>query len=468
MPKRNLVLLCLLSLACLLAWAARDRGGRSRLYGEVTRQVGRMYLEQVDDEALFHGAMEGLFNRLDGQSAFVAGHREKDPADESAAEFAGVGLELTCEVPDRFLTVTTPLVGSPAWRAGLAAGDRILLIDGRPTREMRFKEAVAALRGPAGSKVTVDIAPPANDVAETFDDEGHLTATRSLTLERTLMRAETVGGDRRRADGSWEWLVEGEEGVALVRIGRFGPQTIGDLDRAIEEIGAGGPPAGLILDLRGNPGGSLAVAIDVCDRFLDEGVIVSTRRRPAVGTRPLPGTTEPLDVRRATPGAALREVPMAVLVDGATASAGEIVAACLQDHGRALIVGSRTFGKGTVQSTVPLSDGRSHLRLTTSEYLRPSLATIHRHPDHSDEDSWGVSPDRGFEIAPTGATLEAVRGWRMRRDAVPRHPAAEASGLEALRAGEGSAATIPRYVDPVIGLALSAIESRRALAEAAR
>ena len=467
MPKRNLVLLCLLSLACLLAWAARDRGGRGRLYGEVTRKIGRMYLEPVDEDVLFGGAMEGLFSRLDEHSGFVAAAGRPIEADP-AGEFAGVGLELTTDGADRFLTVTTPLVGSPAWRAGIAAGDRILAIDGQPTDTMRLKEAVATLRGSAGSKVTLDVAPPADDPTETLDESGNVTATRSVALERAVLRAEGVGGDRRRADGSWDWTIEGEQGVAIMRIGRFGQHTLEDLDRAIAEIAGTGQPAGLILDLRGNPGGLLSVAVEVCDRFLDQGVLVSTRRRPTAGTRPLPATSDQLDVRRATPGAVFRDVPMAVLVDGLTASAGEIVAACLQDHGRAVIVGSRTFGKGTVQSIVPLSDGRSVLRLTTSEYLRPSLANIHRRPDDADDDRWGVSPDHGYEITPTGETLEAVRVWRLRRDAVPRHPAAFPFPSPDVVALDDPGALLPRHVDPVIGRALSAIESRRSLADAAR
>ena len=465
MPKRNLVLLCLLSLACLLAWAARDRGGRGRLYGEVTRQIGRMYLEPVDDDVLFRGAMEGLFSHLDEHSGFLPGATGRSSETDPAGEFAGVGLELTAAGADRCLTVTTPLVGSPAWRAGIAAGDRILAIDGQSTGEMRLKDAVAMLRGPAGSKVTLDVAPPADDPTEILDEEGHVTATRTLAIERAMVRAESVGGDRRRADGSWDWTVEGEEGVAIVRIGRFGPHTLDDLDRAIEEIAIAGQPAGVILDLRGNPGGLLSTAVDVCDRFLDEGVIVSTRRRPAAGTRPLPATTDQLEVRYATPGAVFRGVPMAVMVDGLTASSGEIVAACLQDHGRAVIVGSRTFGKGTVQSMVPLSDGRSVLRLTTSEYLRPSLANIHRRPDDTDDDQWGVSPDAGHEITPTGGTLEAVRVWRMRRDAVPRHSAVVPHPSDVIVADADPAAMLPRHVDPVIGRALSAISTHRARAD---
>ena len=467
MPKRNLVLLFLIAVACLLAWAARDRGGRARLYGEVTGHVGRMALEPVDDEALFHAAMEGMFARLDEHSSFEAVDPRSGAPLAVAAEFAGVGLELVAEGRGRLPTVITPLVSSPAWRAGIAAGDRIVAIDGIATEGMRLKDAVSKLRGPVGSRVVIDLAPPEGDPSEASDEAGHLAATRSVSIERAMLRSETVCGDRRRADGSWDWFVEGEEGVALIRLSRFSPHTLDDLDLALTEIVAAGQPSGLILDLRGNPGGLPDAAIEVCDRFLEEGVIVSLRRRPAAGTRPVPATAEQFDVRRATPGAVLRGVPMVVIVDGLTASVAEIVAACLQDNGRAVVVGSRTFGKGTVQTAVPLSDGRHALRLTTAEYLRPNLAALHRRPDDAESGDWGVVPERGYELDPTGGTLEVVRDWRLRRDAVPRHPAA--GGIESEEVADiapgVSAALWPRYVDPVLGRAVAAIGARRALAE---
>ncbi|MEI8318395.1 MAG: S41 family peptidase, partial [Planctomycetia bacterium] len=156
------------------------------------------------------------------------------------------------------------------------------------------------------------------------------------------------------------------------------------------------------------------------------------------------------------------------IVDGLTASVAEIVAACLQDNGRAVVVGSRTFGKGTVQTTLPLSDGRHAVRLTTAEYLRPNLASIHRRPDDAESGDWGVVPERGYELDPTGGTLEVVRDWRLRRDAVPRHPAVVAIDDRPVADSEGgdSAALWPRHVDPVLGRAVAAIGAGRALAEA--
>ena len=159
------------------------------------------------------------------------------------------------------------------------SGDRIVAIDGVRASGMRLRDAVAALRGEAGTTVVVDVAPPAGDAAESFDEGGEPVASRSVTLVRGAIRPETMWGDRRRADGSWIWLLEGEEGVAHLRITAFGPDTIDELDRACSQIAAAGTPRGVVLDLRGNSAGAVATAIDVCDRFLDDGTIVSTRRR---------------------------------------------------------------------------------------------------------------------------------------------------------------------------------------------
>jgi carboxyl-terminal processing protease len=250
---------------------------------------------------------------------------------------------------------------------------------------------------------------------------------------------ESVLGDRRRADGSWEWEVV--PGVALVRITSFGEHTATDLATALASIERQPGLRGLVLDLRGNPGGLLSAAVEVCDQLLDEGVIVATR-----GRRSATGEAAVLDTRRAERGAAVAGVPVAVLIDGLSASAAEIVAACLQDNRRATIVGSRSFGKGTVQTLLPLADDRGMLKLTTSEYLRPNAGTIHRRSGDGDEHGWGVQPDAGFEVTPTAAALSRLRRWREARDMPPgRHGSSQASA---------AAAVAPAEVDEVLAVAL--------------
>lgn len=424
MPKRNLLLLFLTTVVCVLAWMARDRGVHGRRFGEVMAAIEQRHLDPLDPQALFDAAMAGVFSKLDEHSAFVTDDDRRALDAALDQEFGGVGLELAIDERDGTLVVESPIAQSPAWRAGITAGDRILAIDGVSTRGMTLKAAVAALRGPPGAAVSLAVG----------------DAGRVIELEREMVRTESVLGDRRRDDGAWDWFLEGEPGVAYLRITSFGDHTLEDLDRAIAAIEANPELCGLILDLRGNPGGLLPVAVEVSDRFLAEGVIVTTRDR-----------TDTRDVRRATAAVACVGLPMTVLVDGLSASAAEIVAAALQDNGRAVVVGSRSFGKGTVQSIVPLSDGRSLLKLTTSEYLRPSNANIHR---REDGEAWGVSPDPRNEIAPPAQTLEAVKAWRRKRDAVPAPAGADRS---APAVGGESSASLPRHVDPILARALEVL-----------
>ena len=443
MPIRNLVFLAVAGLVCLAAWAARERDARGRRFGEVLGHIDRAYLEPVDGESLFAAAVEAAVGRLDEHSAFL---RDDDrDALESLLDqqFGGIGLELGVDDRTRALTVLAPLPGSPAWRAGIVAGDRIEAIDGVPTAGLPIREAVRRLRGRPGDSVRLRVASPPRETL----DPAAAAAARDVTLVRETVKVESVLGDRRRPDGTWDWMLEEEPGVAFVRIVSFGDHTAADLDAALEAIEreTSGGLRGLVLDLRGNPGGLLSAACETCDRFLDEGVIVSTagRRSPA-------DAAEATTVRRAEPGAALPGVPLVVLVDGLTASAAEIVAACLQDHGRATVVGSRTFGKGTVQSILPLSDGRSLLKLTTSEYLRPSRVAIHRRPGDGDGAVWGVSPDAGYELTPTAEQLERTRVWRRARDVADR--------------GATAAAT-PRTADPVLATGLRRFSASPAAAD---
>lgn len=265
------------------------------------------------------------------------------------------------------------------------------------------------------------------------------------------VREESVRGDRRRGDGSWDWFVEDEPGVAWIRITSFGEGTIADFDAAIAEIAAASPPTGVLLDLRGNQGGLLAGAVEMCDRFLDDGVIVVTRRRQD-------GGGPPRDVRRAAPGTRLDGVPLAVLVDGLTASTAEVVAACLQDNGRARVFGSRTFGKGTVQTVLPLG-GTGLLSLTTAEFLRPSGGRIHRAEAAGDDAEWGVVPDVGCAVAPSLAALDELHHWRRQRDITAPVVATLVKGPRPRR--------LPREIDQVLALALEALRPEARAASAA-
>lgn len=438
MPKRNLLLVSLITAISLLAWLARDRGRQARQVAEVVAAIDRAYLEPVDPDELAAAALDGVLAKLDAHSALVDGVARRELEATLDQEFGGVGLELVA-APEG-IVVHSPVAGGPAWRAGVRAGDVILAIDGADTRRLTVRDAVSILRGDVGSAVVVDVRRPNGaggiDGAEAAD-------IRTLTLTRESVRTDSVLGDRRRPDGTWDWLIEGEDGIAIVRITSFGDRTATELDAALEAIAAVAGLRGLVVDLRGNPGGLLTAAVDVCDRFLDDGVIVATRRRGA-------GNGMVVEPRRATSGSVLAGVPMAVLIDGLTASAAEIVAACLQDHGRAVVVGSRSFGKGTVQSMLPLSDGRRLLKLTTAEYLRPSAAGVEPPVTGT---AWGVSPDAGRAIDVTGQALATLQAWRRRRDAAP------SAGREAGPGATGSAGDLPCRIDPVLAAAVRAIAS---------
>jgi carboxyl-terminal processing protease len=453
MPKRNLFVLLMMIAVAGVAWLARDRAGHGRRFAEVLGAIERTYLEPVDQQRLFNAAMEGVFSRLDEHSAFMTGDRRDQLESMLDQEFGGVGLELTSSEAARGIVVVSPVFGAPAWHAGIAAGDRILAIDGVSTQQMTIDEALRRLRGRPGTPVRLAMAIAA--------DEG--PSTRDIALVRERVTTESVLGDRRRPDGSWEWTIEGEPAAAIIRFNSFGERTAGELQRALEVITSRLTDAGreaqaddavLVLDLRGNAGGLLSSAVEVCDLFLDDGVIVSTRGRAARDPAVAGDDAAALDVRRATRGAACADLPMAVLVDGLTASAAEVVAACLQDHGRAVVVGSRSFGKGSVQSLLPLSDGSGLVKLTTSEYLRPSRVNIHRRSDDDENAAWGVSPDRGCEIMPTGRQIETLQAWRRMRDVVP------AKGGRSVVPPSPSHAVLPRHVDPVLAKAVDALRER--------
>jgi len=445
-PKRNVILLVVVCLSCLAAYAAREQAAPGRRFGEVLSLVRSSYYEPVDEDRLVEAAVDAALEKLDEHSAYIRGDGRTDLEATLDQKFGGVGLELTIDETLRVPTVSSPVVDSPAWHAGIRAGDRIEAIDGDPVVGKPLREIVARLRGVVGEPVDLQVATPGADSANVLDPAA--IVRREVRLVREVIETESVLGDRRGTDGGWEWMLEGVPGVGYVRITSFGERTATELAAALAAIESSGAARGLVLDLRGNPGGLLTAAVDSCDLMLDDGVIVHTRKRRSGSEG-----DAPLDARRATAGLMLPGVPMVVLVDGLTASAAEIVAACLQDAGRATVVGGRTFGKGTVQSILPLSDDRGLLKLTTSEYLRPSREGIHRRVGDGDGDSWGVLPDPGYEIVPTAERNARLAAWRRTRDAAGPVP----SWL--------TAHGMPRDVDPVLDRGLEALSAALGVAD---
>jgi carboxyl-terminal processing protease len=278
----------------------------------------------------------------------------------------------------------------------MRAGDQILKIDGAETAPMTSEDAVSKMRGRPGSPVVLTVIHQGD--ADAFD----------LSVVREIITVQSVLGDRRLSDGSWDYHLGVDNRIGYLRITTFGKHTVEELNRVMAD-GSNRDFEALVLDLRNNAGGLLNAAVGTCDLFIDRGQIVSTRGRDSVFGKNYKATSA-----IAVP----YSKPIAVVVNGYSASASEIVAACLQDYKRAAIVGQRTYGKGTVQNILPLEGGQSALRLTTATYWRPSGENIHRAKDVADDAAWGVSPDGEFEVVLDDEEAKNLFDQRRQRDLV--------------------------------------------------
>jgi carboxyl-terminal processing protease len=324
------------------------------LFTEVLRQIEKSYVEPQDSEKLIQGAIKGMVQSLDPHSSFLSKEEHQELLIETKGSFSGIGIEIT--VRDNSLTVVSPIEGTPAYKAGIQAGDKIIKIDGKLTSDMTLPEAVKGIRGEKGTKVNLTI------MREGADKPLEFTVTRDLIPIKSV-RSFLLTPD-----------------IAYVRISNFQSKTARDLSAALEMIEDKGALRGLVLDLRNNPGGLLSQAIEVSDLFINSGVIVSTKGRDS--SQDLHATAHQEKTER--------DYPIIVLVNGGSASAAEIVAGALQDNKRAVILGTNTFGKGSVQTIIPLSDG-SGLRLTTAIYYTPSGRSIQ---------ASGISPDIEMKFIP--------------------------------------------------------------------
>jgi carboxyl-terminal processing protease len=331
---------------------------------EVIRLIEKDYVEPEDSQKLIQGAIRGMVQSLDPHSSFLTKEEHQELLTETKGTFSGVGIEISFR--DNALIVISPIEGTPAYKAGIQAGDKIIRIDSKLTNDMTLPEAVKAIRGEKGTKVNLTIMREGADKPLEF------------SLVRDVIPIKSVRG----------YLLTPKIGYA--RISTFQAKTAEDLNMELEGLEKGRKLEGLILDLRNNPGGLLSQAIDVADLFLDSGVIVSTKGRNS--SQDLNATAHKEKTERS--------YPIIVLVNGGSASASEIVAGALQDHKRALILGTRTFGKGSVQTILPLSDG-SGLRLTTAMYYTPSGRSIQ---------ASGIVPDVELKFVPPTPEEEKEKG----------------------------------------------------------
>jgi len=398
MPRRNAVLLLAIAVAAAACHLRVDRYGRHLAYA--MRQIDQRYFEPVEERELFEGAVEGMVHRLDQRfddrhSVYISAAELPEFEEDLKQEFGGVGIEIVLSQDTRQLTVLSPLYGSPAYEAGIRAGDRVLAIDGHSTQGLSLQDAQQRVRGPLGTSVVLTVLHEGEDKPV------------DVAVVRATIQVDTVLGDRRNADGSWNFFLEGHDRIGYLQITFFTDKTADEVRRALEWL-AEHDLRGLVLDLRGNPGGFLDSAVDVCDMFIDSGVIVTTRGRQGRLFREFNATA---------PGT-FDGFPVAVLVNRGSASASEIVAGCLQDHGRAVVVGQRTYGKGTVQELIDLQSGYGMLKLTTAQYQRPSGRNINRAKKDEKDPDWGVHPDPGFEVTITPEEWDKLLQARRRRDAI--------------------------------------------------
>ncbi len=311
------------------------------------------------------------------------------------------------------LTVASPLFGAPAFEAGVRPRDKILRIDGRSTQGLSLEDASDLIRGKPGTTVVLTVL-----------HEGESEPVE-IRVVRADIRVSTVLGDTRNADGSWNYFLAGHDRIGYVRIHSFAEQTAEELQRVVQALLVENM-RGLVLDLRDDPGGVLQAAVNVCDLFIRSGVIVSTRFRDGTVRQSFAATEE----------GTLPDFPLAVIVNNYSASASEIVAACLQDHGRAVIVGERTFGKGTVQEIVDLPGNEGAIKVTTASYWRPSGRNINRGKNAGEQDEWGVTPNPGYEVKLEGEALARLVRWRHERGmsrpvaAAPPAPAASPTDVD--------------------------------------
>lgn len=309
--------------------------------------VDRYYVEKVDEKAMMNGAIKGMLFNLDPHTVYLPAEIYRDFKSDTKGRFGGVGIEVTMQ--DGFLTVVAPLDGSPAHVAGIKAGDKVLSIDGKSTKHMSLGEAVHLMRGPIGRKVLLTVWRKGRQ--QPF----------AVALKRDLIRVESVK------------VEDLKDGFALFRVTSFQEGTSKSLKQAILKFEEShGKLNGLILDFRDNPGGLLTEAVHMSDLFLERGVIVSTKGREKIE-----------DVKKAHEESAWEDLPMVVLVNHGTASASEIVAGALQDHNRARVFGTKSYGKGSVQTVINLDNGDA-IKVTIARYYTPKNRMI---------DGKGIEPD---------------------------------------------------------------------------
>ncbi len=409
-----------------------------RLLVDVLEEVQQKYVKELDKtkmRELVENMVNGGLERLDPHSSFINADEYKQFQRQSRGKFGGVGIKIGVDRAGQLL-VESPMVGTPAYEAGIMAGDVIAKIDGKSTESMPLKKAVEMIQGDPGQKIVL-----------TVYHEGSKKPV-DIPIVRAEIHVDSVLGDLRLADNlkKWDFMLDKVNKIAYLRITAFAETTVEELTRAVEQLQKDGV-RGLVLDLRNNPGGLLRAAVEVSSLFLPEGKrIVSTKGR---------NHREEIYDSHVGKKAPQPQVsyPIAILINRYSASASEIVSAALQDHARAVIIGERSYGKGSVQNIIPMENGTSALKLTTASYWRPSEKNIHRFPDAKEEDEWGVKPNKDYEIKlPDEERLEYYK-YRRERDVV-RRPGEPAPKVKEAAKDQKEAKKKAPFTDRVLDKAL--------------
>src|SRR5437667_962786 len=360
-----LLVVLTLSLGGSVGSKATDSGAtyaQLKLFTEVLSIIQNQYVDELPPKDIIYSAIKGTLRGLDPHSSFLDPEMYREMQVETSGSFGGLGIEITLR--DDVLTVVAPIEGTPAYRAGILSGDRIVKIEGLSTKDMQLTDAVKRMRGKPGSKIIIGI------VREGWTEPKDFTITREQIRVQSVKNAEL------------------EPGIEYIRLRQFQEQTGNDIETALEKYSKGKKITGLVLDLRNNPGGLLTASVEVAEKFLDPGkLIVYTE-----------GRVRNQNMRFQASGKHVySDFPMVVLVNQGSASASEIVAGALQDWGRAVVLGTQSFGKGSVQTIIPLSDG-SGLRLTTAKYFTPKGRSIH---------GKGITPDIVVQLPKPAAGEQA-------------------------------------------------------------
>lgn len=400
---------------CLVCHIEARRLKHAGRIAKAMRVVENYYVEPVKSHDLLLGAMDGIVDRLDPYSEYIPPREYEKFQSYIEQQFGGVGILIEGPPAAEHLTVIAPLPGTPAYEAGLQPGDVILEIDGKTTVGLKVDDASELMRGVVGTPVRLGV------------QRAGQPGLWQVELKRADIQVDSVYGDRIQLNSKWNFLLEEDRRIAYIRINVFGERTVEEFLGALGQIKH--DARAIVIDLRFNPGGILSAAVDICDMLLESGRIVSTKGRD-IRFNSQYDAKPPVEISL--------QVPVVVMINDQSASSSEIVAACLQDSGRAIIAGDRSFGKGTVQQVFEL-DGQAAIKFTTARYYRPSGANIHRLESMGTKETWGVLPDNELALKLNDQEqIHLFRRWQYRGDprkvtSTEQPPSPECSGDPQLR-----------------------------------